>query len=130
MTNNDQEKANVLNSFFSSVFVKENDEPIPDLEVNIEKELNDIKITENDMLNILKNLNPSKSPGPDKIHPRLIKELSTELADPLHLLFGKTITDGGIPKSWKEFGEKNERVSNLTNFKMIKHPFNNSLVPL
>ena len=102
MTETDQEKAEVLNSFFSSVFVKENDEPIPELDVDIEKELNNIIITDNDMLDVLKNLNPSKSPGPDKIHPRLIKELSNELAGPLHLLFDKTISDGGIPKSWKE----------------------------
>ena len=102
MTENDKEKADVLNSFFSSVFVKENDEPLPDLDVKVESELNDIVISDKDMFEVLNNLNPSKSPGPDKIHSRLIKELSHELAGPLRLLFDKTISEGGIPNSWKE----------------------------
>ena len=101
-TSNDQEKADVLNNFFSSVFVEEGDEPIPDFKSNFKNELNFINITENDMLNVLNNLNISKSPGPDQIHPRILKELSKELSKPLLMLFNKTIQDGVLPKSWKD----------------------------
>ena len=49
----------------------------------------------------LKSLNVSKSPGPDEIHPRILKELSLELSKPLTMLFNKSIHDGKIPDKWK-----------------------------
>ena len=49
----------------------------------------------------LKSLNVSKSPGPDEIHPRILKELSYELSKPLTMLFNKSIHDGKIPDKWK-----------------------------
>ena len=49
----------------------------------------------------LKSLKPNKSPGPDGIHPRILKELSDELAYPLRLLFEKTISCGKLPDAWK-----------------------------
>ena len=102
LTTNDQEKSEVLNNFFSSVFVSEGDDPLPDFQASFQTELTNITISDNDMLNILNKLNVSKSPGPDSIHPRLIKELSCELAHPLCLLFNKTMREGIIPDSWKD----------------------------
>ena len=46
-------------------------------------------------------MKPDKSPGPDKVHPKVIKELADELARPLKLLFNKTLSEGKIPESWK-----------------------------
>ena len=101
-TTSDQEKSTVLNNFFSSVFVTEDDSPIPTLEAEYEKELNYVNINEEDMKNALQNLNISKSPGPDKMYPRILKELAKELANPLHRLFKKTMDDGKLPDTWKE----------------------------
>ena len=53
------------------------------------------------MKNALKNLNPNKSPGPDAIHPRVLRELASELAYPLRLLLEKTLRDGKLPDAWK-----------------------------
>ena len=101
-TENDQDKAEVLNTFFSSVFVEEGDDPIPELKVNYKTILDDISINEENMLQVLKNLKISKSPGPDGIHPRILRELCHELAHPLLSLFNKTVQDGELPSSWKE----------------------------
>ena len=53
------------------------------------------------MYKALNNLNASKSPGPDKVHPRILKELALELSHPLTLLFDKTLRDGMLPDSWR-----------------------------
>ena len=50
---------------------------------------------------LLKELKPSKSPGQDGIHPRVLKELASELAIPLTKIFKSIIDTGRIPRSWK-----------------------------
>ena len=54
------------------------------------------------MLKVLNSLKTCKSPGPDTIHPRLLKELVRELAPPLRMLFQKTLDEGILPDAWKE----------------------------
>jgi len=49
----------------------------------------------------LNKLNVSKSPGPDRIHPRVLRELHAELALPLSVLFNKSIREGVVPRAWK-----------------------------
>ena len=46
---------------------------------------------------LLHNLKPSKSPGPDGIHPRVLKKL----APPLAIIFRSSVSTGSIPQSWK-----------------------------
>ena len=53
------------------------------------------------MKGALNSLNSSKSPGPDQIHPRILKELSVEISYPLVKLFHKTLAEGKIPHEWK-----------------------------
>ena len=49
----------------------------------------------------LKNLKVNKSPGPDGLHPRILRELSHELAKPFKMLFDKSMLQGKLPKKWK-----------------------------
>ena len=49
----------------------------------------------------LKSLNPNKSPGPDKLYPRLLKELHNELAKPFTILFQSSLNEGVLPQDWK-----------------------------
>nr|VZI12352.1 unnamed protein product [Spirometra erinaceieuropaei] len=46
-------------------------------------------------------LNESKSPGPDDIPPKLLKEFAAELAKPLSMLFQASFEAGGLPDDWK-----------------------------
>ena len=101
LTKNDKEKCEVLNEFFSSVFVNEGDGPVPTFTSNFKTELTTITINDENMQKALNNLNSSKSPGPDQVHPRVLKELAEQLSHPLRLLFDKTLRDGKIPESWK-----------------------------
>ena len=53
------------------------------------------------MEKLLRDLKPSKSPGPDGIHPRVLKELAAEVATPLQIIFQSSVFSGTIPQSWK-----------------------------
>ena len=79
----------------------EGDGPVPEFKADFKNELNYVKINKEDIFNVLKKLNESKSPGPDSIHPRVLKELARELSYPSLLLFNKTLEKGEIPDSWK-----------------------------
>ena len=48
----------------------------------------------------MKGLNPSKALGPDELHPRVLKELATELGPIFVHLFQQSIDSGDIPKEW------------------------------
>ena len=85
LTESDLEKAEVLNSFFASVFVNEDDKDIPTFNSNCNKSLNNICITEEDMLLRLKSIKINKSSGPDGIHPKILNENSEALAYPFKL---------------------------------------------
>lgn len=43
----------------------------------------------------------NKSPGPDRLHPRIFKELSHELAGPLSELFRLSMMRGEVPEEWR-----------------------------
>ena len=101
LTETDSEKAEVLNSFFSSVFVNEGDSPSPPFKSNNENVLNNVEVTVDEMTKKLKSLNVNKSPGPDGLHPRFLFETSEAIAYPLKLLFDATMKSGKIPAKWK-----------------------------
>ena len=79
MADTDVQKADVLNSFFASVFTTEGEGDIPQFERRAyNTELVDLSITKAGIERILKTLNTSKSPGPDGLHPRPLAEMAEQ----------------------------------------------------
>ena len=64
-------------------------------------ELTDMTFSENTIEKKLNGLKIGKSPGPDQIHPKLLKETAAVLKTPLQKLFTKCISIGKIPDSWR-----------------------------
>ena len=62
--------------------------------------MEDILVTKEGVTKLLKGLNPSKDLGPDELHPRVLKELATELGPVFAHLFQQSIDKGEIPKEW------------------------------
>ena len=62
--------------------------------------MNDIAVSKDGVIKLLKGLNPSKALGPDELHPRVLKELATELGPVFAHLFQQSIDTGEIPKQW------------------------------
>ena len=49
----------------------------------------------------LQQLHTDKSPGPDSIHPLLLKECAAALAKPLSLIFQQSYDTGILPDDWR-----------------------------
>ena len=122
----DSENAGLLNDFFKSVHTEEldspeltlgqaanilwNEEPTTNIfsdNDNLSRkepsfQLTDIEITKEIIEEELKKINPIKSNTPDCIHPRIIKECTTALVDPLYHIFTMSMKEGKVPTSWKD----------------------------
>ena len=98
----DQGKAELLNSFFTSVFTRENLSDIPEIPMQTEERLTDIVIDRQGVLKLLCALNETKSPGPDNLHSKVMKELREEIAGPLTDIFVQSLEQGVLPQQWKQ----------------------------
>ena len=62
--------------------------------------MEDSVVTKEGVTKLLKGLNTSKALGPDELHPRVLKELATELGPLFAHRFQQSIDKGEIPKEW------------------------------
>ena len=95
----DLEKVEEFNGQFTDVFSKNEHTQVPLLDRSAPF-MNDIAVSKDGVIKLLKGLNPSKALGPDELHPRVLKELATELGPVLAHLFQQSIDTGEIPKEW------------------------------
>ena len=120
----DQEKTEMLNNFFSSVYTKEDFANVPSMEPrNNGHYLDNITITEATVAKKLSQLNAAKSPGLDGIHPRILKELSSVLSKPITILYKRSLEEMKLPTEWKEALVtpifKKGRKSSLENYRPV-----------
>ena len=59
-----------------------------------------IDFTTSGILKLLSELDPSKSSGPDRIPPMLLKILANEMSICLKLLFSASLPQGNVPSNW------------------------------
>ena len=104
MTETDQEVAEVLQSFFKSVFTEERSHQIPVFpeQVGNEDWLTNIDFTPEMVLQELRKLNQGKASGPDGMSSAVLNACADQLAAPLCMLFNKVMTTGQLPQEWKK----------------------------
>ena len=61
--------------------------------------MDDIVVSKDGVIKLLKGLNPSKALGPDELHSRVLKELATELGPVFAHLFQQSIDTGEIQRN-------------------------------
>ena len=93
------EQADEFNGQFMDVFNKNEHSQVP-LPNRSAPFMNDIVVSAVGVTKFLKGLNPSKALGPDEFHPRVLKELASELGPVFAHLFQQSIDTGEIPKKW------------------------------
>jgi hypothetical protein len=99
-----REKANLLNTFFHSVFNPNDIEPpasFPTPSNTLGNQLSEIELIEEEVAAVLSNLDPNKASGPDCIRCRLLKEVAHEIAPSLCRLFNLSLSLGVVPSEWK-----------------------------
>ncbi len=102
MATSDEDKADVLGSFFSGVFTREPVGPVPRPDrPPIEHPLESPHFTVSQVAKKLHSLNPSKAPGPDGAHPRVLKELDECIAPALTEIFETSLQTKTVPDEWK-----------------------------
>lgn len=96
-----EEKVQELNAFFTSVFTNEDLEDLPIPEQVVNESLDHVSITREKVKQKLLHLNVTKTPGPDGIHPRFLRETAEELSLPLSIIFKESLESGKMPSDWK-----------------------------
>jgi hypothetical protein len=89
-TDEDKEKAEILANFFNSVFTKGPETPNLNVKDTCSK-MPPMNIKEEDISKILRGLKEDKSPGPDRIHPRVLKELALTISKPLCIILNQSL---------------------------------------
>jgi hypothetical protein len=108
----DQNMASLLNNYFSSVFnpiadaghITANDDnneigSAPDIAP--EQTLHNLDITSKEVLRAINDMKTNKSPGPDNIYPKVLKETKSEIVDTLKTVFNLSLRQGTVPADWK-----------------------------
>uniref|UniRef100_A0A803J7Q1 Reverse transcriptase domain-containing protein n=1 Tax=Xenopus tropicalis TaxID=8364 RepID=A0A803J7Q1_XENTR len=89
--------------FFSSVYtVEEPEGQVPPNSFTVASAPTTQWLAQDMVLKGLHTINVNKAPGPDGIHPWVLRELGAELQWPLFLIFSDSLSSGMVPRHWKK----------------------------
>ena len=87
------------------------------------KPLNTINFTKDDILNVIRKLDPSKAHGHDQINIRMIQICDKAIGKSLHLIFSSCIESGIFQPKWKKANavpiHKREDKQNVKNYRPV-----------
>ena len=120
----DFEMAQALNNYFvEQSTLDEYNASLPEFQPPNLEVLENVIISDGDVIKAINMVKPNKASGPDLISPRLFKEGANQLVLPLRKLFNLSIILGEFPASWKKSNvtaihKKGDR-SNPSNYRPI-----------
>jgi hypothetical protein len=94
------ENVELINNYFSTIVGAAKVGQLPNLIPQTET-ISDIEIFEEEVLNLLRACDPTKSAGPDSIHNALLNGCASTIAAPLTLIFKKSMIEGYVPEDWR-----------------------------
>ena len=100
LVDDDLAKAQLLADHYSSVYASET-LLLPDFPVRSPCTLDDVVFETSAVEKILRNLDPNSSPGPDNIHPLILRNLADIIATPVAKIFQLSLREGRLPNEWK-----------------------------
>ena len=96
------DKATILKKQFQSVVSPSDTVQLLEMGYSPYSEMPNITITTSGVVNLLENINPHKSSGPDKILPHTLKQFSTEIGPILTIILNKSLTSSMVPDDWRK----------------------------
>ena len=96
----DYDKCCVFSEYFCSVFTEDNN-ILPDFEVNCNSSLSSFTCTVNDVIKTVLNLKNNSAPGADNITPYFLKNVLAHIANPLTTVYNVSLMEGTVPADWK-----------------------------
>lgn len=96
-----EDSVNLFAEFFSSVYVQNNINVVPDYNFNINIDLMSCSIDLISLVEAINNLPNKLSYGPDGVPAYFLKNCVYTLAKPLHAIFNKSLSLGIFPTYWK-----------------------------
>ena len=91
------DQCELFNKFFCDQF---SDASSYDVSIDMPRHC-DLRFSSLQVFNFLRNVKPSKAPGPDGISGHVLKNCASALSFPLSLLFNKSFVNGQLPADWK-----------------------------
>jgi hypothetical protein len=104
LTASDQEAADILGQYFEDMYTKEGNSEVPTVatkDLIVEWRDDEVDFSVDAVRRKLQKLATDKSPGPDGIHPMLLKECASTVAEPLSIIFKNSFESGTLPSDWK-----------------------------
>jgi hypothetical protein len=99
LTTTSCESANLLANFYASVFSSSADlQPPPASPTQLPPPV----VSRHEVEQLLSRCDPGGSPGPDGLHPRILKECAHTLSLPLTFLLNASLKAGSIPRTWSQ----------------------------
>ena len=96
-------KANIFNNFFASICTPiDNTSCLPSFSYRTGSRIKSFQVTENDILAIIKSLDPNKAHGCDNISIKMIKICSQSLILPLKIIFEHSLKKGKFLEKLKK----------------------------
>ena len=103
LTETEEEAASALNTYYHSVFTKDDgNTPLPSFDKQTSEKIDDVYISAEVVEEVLLGLDPNKAAGPDGMASRTLKECAKELSPHLCEIFRKSLENGEVPQLWKE----------------------------
>jgi len=100
----DQAICEELNNYFSSVFTRENSEPLifeSKFKASKEDFLIDILFDAQTVCETISQLAANKASGPDDISPKVLIETASVISKPLSIIFTESFSSGEVPSDWR-----------------------------
>jgi hypothetical protein len=98
----DKDKAETLNSYFFSVFTREQ-LPSPSMGQSPYKPITDLQISLDGVAKLRATfINPQKACGPDKIPARVLKQIAQSVSPWLAFIFQQSFDHNAIPTNWSQ----------------------------
>ena len=119
-----KDKATAFNNFFSSTAqLDDSNAQLPEIHGPVDVSLEDIAVSEQDVIDQIEALDTTKAYGPDGLSPVFLKKGKLAIAPVLSRIFNLSIQKGIVPQIWKQ-------ANVLPIFKKGKREFPNNYRPV